>query len=56
MSKAARRTDPDLWEDLKAQVTSSDRGGRSGQWSARKAQSAVQNTSVAAASSSASSY
>ena len=42
MSKSARRSDPKLWEQVKAEITASDRGGRSGQWSARKAQLAVQ--------------
>ena len=37
----ARRTDPALWERVKAEVTASDKGGRPGQWSARKAQFAV---------------
>lgn len=37
----ARRTDPVLWEAVKAQVTAGDKGGRPGQWSARKAQLAV---------------
>ncbi len=41
MSKVARRTHPDLWERVKAEVTASDKGGRPGQWSARKAQFAV---------------
>ena len=38
---SARRTDPVLWEAIKAQVTAGDKGGRPGQWSARKAQLAV---------------
>lgn len=38
----ARRTDPDLWEAVKAEVTAGDKGGEPGQWSARKAQMAVQ--------------
>ena len=37
----ARRTDPALWERIVAEVTASDKGGRPGQWSARKAQLAV---------------
>ena len=36
------RTDPDLWAKVKAEVTAGSKGGRSGQWSARKAQMAVQ--------------
>lgn len=37
----AKRTDPELWEQVKAIVTAGDKGGRPGQWSARKAQLAV---------------
>lgn len=39
---SAEKTDPDLWEDVKDEITSSDKGGEPGQWSARKAQLAVQ--------------
>lgn len=42
MASSARRTDPGLWEEVKAEVTASGKGGREGQWSARKAQFAVQ--------------
>ena len=38
----AKRTDPDLWEKVKDEVTEGDKGGDPGQWSARKAQMAVQ--------------
>lgn len=38
----AKKTDPKLWEQVKDEVTKSDKGGRPGQWSARKAQFAVQ--------------
>ena len=38
----AKKTDPDLWEEVKEEITKSDRGGDPGQWSARKAQMAVQ--------------
>ncbi|MGR3484839.1 MAG: Rho termination factor N-terminal domain-containing protein [Paracoccaceae bacterium] len=38
----AKRTDPDLWERVKAEITDGDKGGEPGQWSARKAQMAVQ--------------
>jgi hypothetical protein len=41
-AREVRRTDPTLWERVKAEVTASDKGGRPGQWSARKAQRAVQ--------------
>lgn len=36
------RTDPDLWAKVKAEVTAGNKGGNPGQWSARKAQLAVQ--------------
>ena len=39
---AARKTDPGLWGKVKDEITKSDKGGREGQWSARKAQMAVQ--------------
>lgn len=42
MGSTAKRTDPDLWEKVKRSVTAGDKGGRKGQWSARKAQLAVQ--------------
>jgi hypothetical protein len=42
MSKTAEKTDPALWERVKKQVTASSKGGKPGQWSARKAQIAVQ--------------
>jgi hypothetical protein len=42
MSKTAEKTDPALWERVKEQVTASSKGGKPGQWSARKAQLAVQ--------------
>jgi hypothetical protein len=41
MSKTAEKTDPALWERVKEQVTASSKGGKPGQWSARKAQIAV---------------
>lgn len=37
----AKRTDPDLWERVKAEVTAGAKGGRPGEWSARKAQMSV---------------
>jgi len=42
MAKTSKKTDPELWEKVKEEVTAGDKGGRSGQWSARKAQIAVQ--------------
>lgn len=42
MSTTAKKTDPELWEKVKDEVTEGDKGGKPGQWSARKAQMAVQ--------------
>ena len=42
MGRTARKTDPALWDRVKDEVTQSGKGGRVGQWSARKAQLAVQ--------------
>ena len=39
---SAKKTDPELWEEVKKDITESDKGGEPGQWSARKAQMAVQ--------------
>ncbi len=39
---SATKTDPDLWEKVKDELMESDKGGEPGQWSARKAQLAVQ--------------
>lgn len=39
---SARKTDPDLWEEVKQEYMDSDKGGEPGQWSARKAQLSVQ--------------
>ena len=41
MSKTAEKTDPRLWEKVKAEVTDGDKGGKPHQWSARKAQLAT---------------
>lgn len=41
MSDTAKKTDPGLWEKVKADVTAGAKGGKKGQWSARKAQMAV---------------
>ncbi len=41
MSETAEKTDPDLWETVKAEITAGAKGGKKGQWSARKAQMAV---------------
>lgn len=41
MSDTAERTDPDLWEKVKDEITAGAKGGKKGQWSARKAQMAV---------------
>jgi hypothetical protein len=40
MSETAEKSDPALWEEVKAAVTAGDKGGKPGQWSARKAQMA----------------
>lgn len=42
MATTAERTDPKLWERVKREITQSDKGGEKGEWSARKAQLAVQ--------------
>ncbi len=41
MSKTAKKADPALWDKVKQEVTEGDKGGKPGQWSARKAQLAV---------------
>jgi hypothetical protein len=41
MSEAAEKSDPALWDRIKDEVTAGAKGGRAGQWSARKAQMAV---------------
>lgn len=47
MAATAKRTDPKLWERVKAKVTRGSKGGKAGQWSARKAQTAVQEYKAA---------
>jgi hypothetical protein len=42
MTRTAKKSDPALWDIVKRDVTRSDKGGRPGQWSARKAQMATQ--------------
>ena len=42
MASSAERSDPALWERVKHEVTAGDKGGEPGEWSARKAQLAVQ--------------
>lgn len=42
MAGSAQRSDPALWERVKHEVTAGDKGGNAGEWSARKAQLAVQ--------------
>ena len=42
MSAVAKKTDPRLWDKVKDEITQSDKGGKPGQWSARKAQLATQ--------------
>lgn len=41
MSETAERSDPALWEKVKKEVTAGAKGGKKGEWSARKAQMAV---------------
>jgi hypothetical protein len=41
MSSTAEHTDPALWEKVKEEVTAGSKGGKAGQWSARKAQMAT---------------
>ena len=41
MAGTAKKTNPKLWETVKTRVTKSAKGGKPGQWSARKAQMAV---------------
>lgn len=41
MAGTAKKTNPKLWETVKAKVTRDGKGGKPGQWSARKAQMAV---------------
>ncbi len=47
MGSTAKRSDPALWDRVKQQVTAGDKGGEPGQWSARKAQLAVQRYKAA---------
>lgn len=47
MAATAQKTDPALWEKIKAEVTAGAKGGGPGQWSARKAQLAVHDYKAA---------
>lgn len=40
MSATAEKSNPELWRQVKAEITAGDKGGKPGQWSARKAQMA----------------
>lgn len=42
VGNTAKKADPELWEHVKEEVSQSSKGGRKGQWSARKAQLATQ--------------
>ena len=42
MAATADKTDPKLWDEVKKKVTDGSKGGKAGQWSARKAQMATQ--------------
>lgn len=41
MGAIAEKADPELWEKMKREIVESDKGGKPGQWSARKAQLAT---------------
>ena len=41
MAETAEKSDPKLWDKVKSKVQRGDKGGKPGQWSARKAQLAV---------------
>ena len=41
MDETASKTNPSLWKRVVARVKAGDKGGKSGQWSARKAQLAI---------------
>ena len=41
MAATSDKTDPKLWDKVKTKVTKGEKGGKPGQWSARKAQLAV---------------
>ena len=41
MAGTAKKSDPKLWQKVKEEATKSDKGGKPGQWSARKAQMAT---------------
>ena len=43
MANTAEKTDPKLWDKVKTEITKSGKGGKPGQWSARKAQMATQD-------------
>ncbi len=47
MTDTAEKTDPALWEKIKAAVEAGSKGGKPGQWSARKAQLAVHDYKAA---------
>lgn len=47
MAATAKKSDPELWERVKAEITAGDKGGEPGEWSARKAQMAVQHYKAA---------
>jgi hypothetical protein len=41
MAQTAEKTDPALWDAVKGEIAAGGKGGKPGQWSARKAQMAV---------------
>ena len=47
VTETAEKTDPALWDKIKHEVTEGGKGGKPGQWSARKAQLAVHDYKAA---------
>ena len=47
MPQTAEKTDPTLWDNINSKIQRGNKGGRPGQWSARKAQLAVQQYKAA---------
>jgi Rho termination factor, N-terminal domain/Family of unknown function (DUF5872) len=50
MTETAEKADPKLWDKVKNKVQREDKGGKPGQWSARKAQLAVHDYKAAGGS------
>jgi len=47
MTETAKKTDPALWQKIKDKIERGSKGGKPGQWSARKAQLAVHDYKAA---------